>query len=89
MGIDKRRRLNKAKGQKANLLFFLGFDRGLGNTIQISSAGLTDAPATLLVLLQNTNLLKRLEDIPVDTSRGIDVVAGTRTPVLGGTVNLS
>lgn len=58
-------------------------------TIQISSSSLADASATLLVDLNNTNLLKGLQNLSVDASGSINVVAWTRSPVLGGSVNLS
>lgn len=65
-------------GRKARLLVILlllvGLDDGLGNTVQITLAGLSDAAATLLlVLLKDTDLLKGLEDLAVNAAGGIDV----------------
>ena len=62
------------------LLLLLGLSGGLGDTVQITLAGLSDAAATLvLVLLENTNLLEGLHDLALDGAGGIDVVRG-RTP---------
>lgn len=52
--------------------------------------GLGDAAAALLfVLLNNSNLLEGLEDLAVNRARSVDVVAGSDTAVLGGTVPLA
>lgn len=51
---------------------------------------LGDATTTLLlVLLNNSNLLKSLEDLAVNRARCIDVVARADSTVLGGTVRLA
>lgn len=60
------------------------------HTVQITLARLGDAAATLLlVLLEHTDLLKRLHDLAVDGARGIGVVRGAEAPVLGGAVDLA
>ena len=79
---------------KKNLLVILvllvGLSGGLGDTVQITLAGLGDAASTLvLILLKDTNLLKGLEDLAVDRARGVNVLGGAGTTVLGGTVNLA
>jgi len=62
----------------------------LRNTVQITLAGLCDAAATLvLVVLNDTNLLKRLHDLAVDGAGGVDVVRGAGAAVLGGSVDLA
>ncbi|KAL3705150.1 hypothetical protein TMatcc_008822 [Talaromyces marneffei ATCC 18224] len=53
---------------------------GLGNTVQITLTALGDPSATLLL---------GLEDPAVDLAGGVDVVGGTRTAVLGGSVDLA
>lgn len=70
------------------LLILLG--GGLGDTVQITLAGLGDAAAALLlVVLDNANLLERLQDLAVDGARGVDVLAGAAAPVLGSAVDLA
>jgi hypothetical protein len=65
-------------------------DSGLGDTVQITLAGLGDTAATLVLIgLEDTDLLEGLESLAVDGAGGIDVVSGTGTTVLGGTVNLA
>lgn len=72
------------------LLLLLGLSGGLSNTVQITLTGLGDATATLvLVLLKDTDLLEGLHDLAVDGARGIDVLGGAGTAVLGGTVDLA
>jgi len=59
-------------------------------TVQITLSTLCDATTSLLlILLQDTNLLKCLHYLTVNTSGGIDVVGWARTTVSGGAVNLS
>jgi hypothetical protein len=74
-----------------NLLVILFLvNGGLGNTVQITLTGLSNATATLvLILLENTNLLKGLEDLALDGTGGIDVVARARATVLGRAVHLA
>ena len=75
-----------------HLLFILllSLEGGLGDTVQITLAGLCDAAATLvLVLLKDTNLLKSLHDLAVDGAGGVNVVGGARAAVLGGSVDLA
>jgi hypothetical protein len=63
---------------------------GLGDTVKITLAGLGDAAATLLLInLEDTDLLESLEGLAVNGAGGINVVSGTGTTVLGGTVNLA
>ena len=70
------------------LILLLSLGGGLGDTVQITLAGLGDAAATLLlVLLNDANLLEGLEDLAVDGAGGVDVVGGTVAAVLGGTVD--
>lgn len=71
------------------ILLLLSLHGGLGNTVQISLTSLRDSPSTLLVLLNNTNLLQSLEDLSVDRPRGINVVRWPRSPILLSTVDLS
>lgn len=72
------------------LILLLGLSGGLGNSVQITLAGLGDAAATLvLVLLNDANLLEGLEDLAVDGAGGIDVVAGAVATVLGSAVDLA
>ncbi len=72
------------------LLLLISLSSGLGNTVQITLAGLGDAAATLvLVLLKDTNLLEGLHDLAVDGARGVDVLGGARAAVLGGAVDLA
>lgn len=71
------------------VILLLSLEGGLGNTVQITLAGLGDAASTLvLVVLNDTDLLKGLEDLAVNGAGGIDVVGGARATVLGGAVNL-
>jgi hypothetical protein len=70
------------------LLIFV--NGGLGDTVKITLAGLGDAAATLLLInLEDTDLLESLEGLAVNGAGGINVVSGTGTTVLGGTVNLA
>lgn len=70
------------------LLLFLFLDGGLGNPIQVTLAALRDAPAALLLIdLDNSNLLQRLQNLAVNVARGIDVVRGARAAVLGRAVH--
>ncbi len=63
---------------------------GLGNSVKITLAGLGDAAATLvLVLLEDTDLLKGLEDLALDSTGGVNVVGGAGTTVLGRAVDLT
>jgi hypothetical protein len=72
------------------LLLLLGLSSGLGNSVQITLTGLGDAAATLvLILLEDTDLLKSLHDLAVNGARGVDVVGGSVAAVLGGTVDLA
>lgn len=72
------------------ILLLVSLSSGLGNTVQITLAGLGDAAATLvLVLLKDTNLLEGLHDLAVDGARGVDVLGGARAAVLGGAVDLA
>lgn len=72
------------------LVLLLGLDGGLGDTVQVTLAGLGDAAATLvLVVLKDTNLGKRLADLAVNGAGGVDVVGGARATVLGATVDLA
>ena len=51
---------------------------------------LSDAAATLLlVLLEDLDLFKSLEDLAVDAAGGIDVLRGARAAVLGAAVDLA
>lgn len=71
-------------------LLLILIDGGLGDTVQITLAGLSDAATTLVLIgLKDTNLLEGLEGLAVDGAGGIDVVGGTGTAVLGGTVDLA
>jgi hypothetical protein len=72
------------------LVLLIGLSRGLGDTVQITLAGLSDAASTLLlVVLEDTNLLEGLEDLAVNGARGIDVPGGSVASVLGGAVDLA
>ena len=72
------------------LVLLLGLSGGLGDTVQITLAGLGDAATTLvLILLEDANLLEGLEDLAVDGAGGVDVLGGAGTTVLGGTVDLA
>ena len=72
------------------LVLLLGLSGGLGDTVQITLAGLGDAAATLLlILLEDANLLEGLHDLAVDGAGGVDVLAGARAAVLGGAVDLA
>ena len=69
---------------------FMWETRWAKHTVQIPLAGLSDAAATLLlILLQNTNLLQSLHDLAVNAAASIDVLRGARATVLGGAVDLS
>lgn len=72
------------------ILLLLGLDSGLGDTVQITLAGLGDTAATLvLILLKDTDLLEGLEDLAVDRAGSVDVVGRARAAVLGATVDLA
>jgi hypothetical protein len=72
------------------VLLVLGLHGGLGDTVQVTLAGLCDAAATLvLVLLEHTDLLEGLHDLAVDGTGGVNVVRGTHAAVLGGAVGLA
>lgn len=72
------------------ILLLLGLSGGLGNSVQITLAGLGDAAATLvLVLLKDADLLEGLHDLAVNGAGGVDVVGGGVAAVLGGTVDLA
>ena len=59
-------------------------------TVQITLAGLGDPAASLvLILLEDTNLLKGLHDLAVNGAGGIDVVGWARATVAGGAVDLA
>jgi len=65
-------------------------DAGLGDTVQVTLAGLGDATATLvLVGLEDTDLLEGLENLAVDRAGGVDMVGGAGAAVLGATVGLA
>ena len=72
------------------VILLLSLEGGLGNTVQITLAGLGDAAATLVVVvLEDTDLGERLADLAVNGARGVDVVGGARAAVLGATVDLA
>jgi hypothetical protein len=72
------------------LILLLGLSGGLGNSVQITLAGLGDAAATLLlVLLEDTDLLKSLHHLSVDGAGSIDVLGGAAATVLGSAVDLA
>lgn len=72
------------------ILLLVLFQSGLGDTVQITLARLSDAATSLvLVLLQNTNLLQRLHDLPVDGTGGVNVVRRLGTAVSGAAVDLA
>jgi hypothetical protein len=72
------------------ILLLFSLEGGLGNTVQVTLAGLCDAAATLvLVLLKDTNLLESLHDLAVDGAGGVNVVGRARAAVLGGSVDLA
>lgn len=72
------------------LVLLVGLSGGLGNTVQITLAGLGDAAATLLlVVLDDADLLEGLEDLAVNGAGGVDVVRGGVAAVLGGAVDLA
>jgi hypothetical protein len=59
-------------------------------TVQITLSTLGDATASLLlVLLQNTNLLKSLHNLAVYASAGIDMVGWAGATVAGGAVDFA
>ena len=69
---------------------------GHSNSVQISGTRLGDSSATLasgvvilIDLLNNTELLKSLNDLAVDGAGGIDVVVWSRASVLGAAVDLA
>ena len=69
-------------------LFPLRLDDCSGDTVEIPLTVLADAAAAVVGLLEDTDLLERLEDLAVNGSGGVDVVGGARATVLGGAVNL-
>lgn len=72
------------------LVLLILLSGGLGNTIQITLASLGDAAATLLLVdLDDANGSQRLEDLTVDGTRGVDVLARAAATVLGSAVNLA
>ena len=72
------------------LILLVGLSGGLGDTVKITLAGLSDAAATLLlILLEDTDLLQGLHDLAVDGAGGGDVVGRSHAAVLGGTVDLA
>jgi hypothetical protein len=72
------------------LVLLLGLQRRLGDTVQITLAGLGNAAATLvLVLLEHADLLEGLHDLAVDGAGGVGVVRGARAAVLGGAAVVS
>ena len=72
------------------ILLLLSLDGGLGDTVQITLAGLGDAAATLVVVvLENTDLGEGLADLAVDGAGGVNVVGRARATVLGATVDLA
>lgn len=72
------------------LVLLLGLSSGLGDTVQITLTGLSDAAATLLLVdLKDTNLLERLADLAVNGAGGIDVLGWAGSTVAGGSVNLA
>lgn len=72
------------------ILLLLSLDGGLGNTVQVTLAGLGDAAATLVVVvLEDTDLGKGLADLAVDGAGGVNVVRGAGATVLGATVDLA
>jgi hypothetical protein len=80
---------SKASLRLLVILLLLSLEGGLGNTVQITLAGLCDAAATLVLIdLYDADLLEGLEDLAVDGAGGIDVVRGARAAVLGGTAQM-
>ena len=78
------------RGRYLLVILILSLESGLGDTVQITLAGLCDAAATLvLVDLYDTDLGEGLEDLAVDGAGGVDVVAGAGAAVLGGTAQVS
>ena len=72
------------------ILLLVGLEGGHGNTVQITLAGLGDATTSLLlILLEDTDLLKSLHDLTVNGTRGVGVVGWAGTAVAGRTVNLA
>lgn len=59
-----------------------------GDTVKITLTVLRNAAATVLRLLDDVKLLEGLEDTAVDGARGVLVVGGASTTVLGGAVAL-
>jgi hypothetical protein len=81
---------NVTRRKRLLVILLLGLEGGLGNTVQITLAGLGDAAATLvLVDLYDADLLERLEDLAVNGAGGVNVVGGARAAVLGGTTLVS
>jgi hypothetical protein len=72
------------------ILFLISLNGSLRNTVQISLSTLGDASSSLiLILLQDTDLLKGLHDFAVDATGGIDVVGWARTTVAGAAVDFA
>ena len=66
------------------LILLIRLDGGLSNTVQISLSSLGDSATSLiLILLEDTDLLKCLEDLTVNGSGGINVVGWARATVAG------
>ncbi len=73
-----------------DIWFFTGTCNMKRLTIQITLSRLCDTATSLvLILLQNTNLLKSLHNLAVYASAGIDVVGRAGATVASGAVNLS
>lgn len=72
------------------ILFLVSLNSGLRNTVQISLSTLGDASSSLvLILLQDTDLLKGLHDFAVDAARGINVVGWARATVACAAVDFA
>jgi hypothetical protein len=70
------------------ILLLLGLEGGLGDTVQITLAGLCDAATTfVLILLEDTNLLESLHDLAVDGAGSVSVVGWAGATVLGGSTS--
>lgn len=72
------------------IFLLLGLKSGHSDTVQITLTGLGDAATSLiLILLEDTNLLKRLHDLAVNGAGGVNVVRWARATVLWGSMDLS
>jgi len=79
------------------IIFLLALDRGLGDPVQIPHTGLGNSPSTLSAgtflilvhLFQDAQLFQSLHNFAVHRAGGIDVVRGSRTSVLGASVDSS